>query len=63
MQVIQLLQQLGLEQYEPSFLREGITGELLLECDEDLLQNELEVKSKLHRLRLLRIIKGSVDLS
>ena len=57
-QILKLLRANGLKQYESSFLREEVTGELLLECDEHLLQNELGVTSKLHRLRLLRIISG-----
>jgi len=49
---------MGLAQYSDSFRKEHITGELLLECDEDLLQHELGISSRLHRVRLLRFISG-----
>ena len=49
---------MGLAQYSDSFRLEQINGELLMECDEALLERELGIKSRLHRVRLLRFISG-----
>ena len=48
---------MGLQQYQETFRSEMITGEVLAECDEDVLQHELGVSSKIHRIRLMSIIK------
>ena len=57
-QIQHLLDAMGLSQYKDTFMSEQITGEILLEIDEDVLQNELGVRSKLHRLRLMKVIRG-----
>lgn len=61
-QILKLLKTIGLSQYEPAFVKEEITGELLLECDQDLIQTELGITSKLHQMKLMRIIQGQTDL-
>ncbi len=38
-----------------------ISGEILLECDEDILENELHVSSRIHRIRLTKLINGKVS--
>ena len=38
------------------FARESVDGAFLLECDGSTLLQELEVTSKLHRIKLLKVI-------
>ncbi len=47
-----------LEQYTEAFAMECIDGGILQELGDELLEKELGVASKLHRLRLLRVING-----
>ena len=47
-----------LSQHKASFLCECISGEILLECDDDILKDELGVMSRLHRLRIAKVIQG-----
>ena len=49
---------MDLKQYTSTFKSEHVTGDILIECDDDVLKVELGVSSKLHRLRLLKVIKG-----
>lgn len=49
---------MNLGQYIDSFRQEQITGELLLELTEDVVENELMVSSKLHRMRVMKLIDG-----
>lgn len=53
-----LLEKLNLTSYMDVFSAEQINGEVLTMCDEEVLAADLGVSSKLHRLRLLRIIQG-----
>lgn len=39
-------------------MQEHIDGELLAECNDAILENELAVSSKLHRNRLMKLITG-----
>ena len=43
-------------QYKESFKREMVDGEILSEIDEVVLEQELGMKSKIHRLRFLKYI-------
>ena len=47
-----------LGQYKDAFSKENVSGEILLECDNDILQCELGVASRLHRLRLMKVVEG-----
>lgn len=47
-----------LSQYKQSFFEENIDGEILAECDEVLLEEELHIKNKLHINRLMKVISG-----
>ena len=49
---------MGLGQYKNTILEEQISGEILLECDDSVLQNELGVSSKIHRIRIMKLITG-----
>ena len=58
MQVGLLLKSAGLESYVEVFKAECITGDILQEIDDSVLSKELGVKSKLHRIRMMRLISG-----
>lgn len=49
---------MSLKQYQGKFKEEQVNGEILSECEEDVLQSDLGVSSKLHRMRLLKVISG-----
>ena len=57
-QVLDLLDAMGMKQYQDKFKQEQVNGEILSECDEELLSSDLGVTSKLHRMRLMKIITG-----
>ena len=56
--MLELLSSAGMSQYRESFTREGVTGDILLECDEHILEQELGVSSRIHRIKLMKIITG-----
>lgn len=49
---------MGLEKYRTKFIEEKVDGFLLLELDDYVLENELEMSTKLHRIRMIAIING-----
>ena len=57
-QVLHLLDSLGLSQYKENFSKEKIDGALLMDLDSEILEFELMMESKLHRLKLMRVIAG-----
>ena len=50
-----------LPQYREAFSREWVDGEVFKDLDEEALQ-ELGVASKLHRMKLMKVITGSYSL-
>ena len=50
---------MNLTKYLKPFCDEEINGQLLSECDEQILQHELGVSSAVHRAKLMKIITGS----
>ena len=58
LQVGDVLTAMKLPQYIETFAEEQISGELLLELTEDMLEQELFVTSKLHRMRIMKLIHG-----
>ena len=54
----QLMVVMGLGQYQQKIVEEQISGEILLECDDSVLQEEIGITSKIHRIRLMKIIHG-----
>ena len=56
--MLTLLEALGLKQYHDTFKEEKVSGEILSECDEEVLTNDLGIKSKLHRIKLIKEITG-----
>lgn len=53
---------MGLETYITTFLEEHVDGAILLQCDEAALRDDLGVSSKVHRLRLLKLIAGDQSI-
>ena len=60
--MIDLLEILLLAKYKNAFIREEISGALLQDLDEEILETELGITSRLHRLKLLRVIDGRQPL-
>ena len=58
MQVLKVLDGMKLGMYKDGFKSEEITGDLMLELDDDILERELGVVSRLHRIKLLKVISG-----
>ena len=48
-----LLWRINLTQYQNTFMKEHISGEILCQCTREILQVELGMASKVHCLRLL----------
>jgi hypothetical protein len=61
-QVLEMLDKFNMTQYKDVFKQEQITGSLLLDLDDDILENELGVTKRIHRLKILRIINGQQPL-
>ena len=53
-----MLDKMGLAQYKDIFARERITGDVLSELSEEDLQHELGITSRIHRIRLMKVITG-----
>lgn len=49
---------MNLSQYKAKFAEEMISGEILIELGQDDLERDLQIKSKIHRIRLMKIIDG-----
>ena len=57
-----MLDILGLSEYETIFRKEKISGSLLKEIDEEILEKDLGITSQLHRMKLVSIIEGEQSL-
>lgn len=57
-QVGDLLDAMNLGKYTASFKEQHISGDLLAELTDNMLHNDLGIESDLHRLRLIKVIKG-----
>ena len=57
-QVEELLSKLSLDKHRESFKRERIDGSILIELDDEILEKELGMDSKIHRIKLLRVLNG-----
>lgn len=57
-QIICLLECMNLSQYKEQFMKEQVDGEILAECDEAMLEKELNITSAIHRTRLIKVITG-----
>lgn len=61
-EILDLLHKMNLSQYIPIFEKESVNGKLLLLCDDSILENDLKVTSKLHRIRLMQLIEGKISV-
>lgn len=57
-QVGDLLDAMNLGKYTVSFKEQHISGDLLAELTDNMLHHDLGIESDLHRLRLIKVIKG-----
>ena len=53
---------MNLEVYLQVFMNEQIDGEILAQCDDNVLQHELNVTSFIHRARLMKVIRGKYSV-
>ena len=53
---------MGMEQYSEIFRQQQINGDILSDCDDELLRNELCISSRLHRMKLLSVISGQYSI-
>ena len=58
-QVLQLLQAAGITENFENISQECITGDILVELDDDVLHFELGITKRVQRLKLLKIIDGT----
>ena len=58
LQILQVLDSMGLSQYKEIFSQERIDGAVLLELDAEVLRCELGIKSKIHCIKLTKLISG-----
>ena len=49
---------MNLGRYKQSFTDQHISGDLMAELTDNMLRNDLGVRSDLHRLRLMKVIRG-----
>lgn len=56
--MLDLLEKMNLSQYSEVFINEQIDGEVLAQCDENILQHELNICATIHRVRLMKVITG-----
>ena len=61
MQVLLILDYLNLKQYKDSFSAEGIDGHIFTQLDDEILEQDLGIHCKLHRLKLLNVISGKTS--
>ncbi len=55
------LEALGLGQYNPTITKELVDGRIFTMLDEVTIQDELGVTSRLHRAKMLNLIRGSYN--
>ena len=59
--MVELLHALKISRYAEEFTKEDISGWVLVNCTEDLLEKELNVTSALHRMKLMQVIRGKTS--
>lgn len=53
-----LLSSMNMSQYVDAFTKEQISGEILLELNDHVLENELGITSRIHRIKMMKVIGG-----
>ena len=59
----ELLGLVGLQQYCVSFSNGSVDGKKLFELDDEILQEEFGISNRIHRIRLMKIIRGDQCVS
>ena len=54
---------MGLKQYAATFSLELVDGKLFFELDDVMLEEDLGITSRLHRLRMMKIIRGEQNVN
>ena len=62
LQILKLLDQLNLSMYKETFRREQVDGWLFMELNDGILQQDMGIASRLHRLKLIRVIEGKLKV-
>ena len=52
----------GLSQYKEIIQAEHVNGEVLADCDDGILERDLGIKSKIHRMRFINVIQGKASM-
>ena len=58
---MQLLDGMHLKKYKKSFKDEKINGQIFCMFDEKILEDDLGIDSRLHRIRLMQVVNGEAD--
>ncbi len=58
LQIVHMLDIAGLSQYKEIILAEQVSGEVMVDLDDAMLERDLGIKSKLHRVKFLTVIQG-----
>ena len=58
-----MLDAMNLGQYKEDFMKELVDGEILADCNETMLEQDLHVTSAIHRNRLMKVITGKHSAS
>lgn len=61
-QVVNVLSAVDLPEYKEVFLRERVDGHVLLQLNDHILNTELGVESKLHRIRIMNLAAGKIPV-
>ena len=56
-----LLKAIDLPEYEERFLKNHINGQVLLELTLKVLEDDLDIDSRLHRIRIMNLVAGKVS--
>ena len=57
-QVSSLLDDMNMGRYKQTFRDQFVSGDVLVDLTENMLRSDLGVESDLHRLRLMKVIRG-----
>lgn len=60
-EVLRMVNLAGLGHYAETIEAEELSGDILVECNEEVLERDLGIKSKLHRVKFIRIIEGKAS--
>lgn len=62
LQVLQLMVEVGVDDLH-QITQENISGDILMELNEDELESELGITKRIHRLKLMKVINGSKPIT